>query len=105
MPTTNQITVRVTDNGSPALNDFKTFNIVVAGPPRITSITISPAGAVNLQWASFAGKTYRVEYKPDFSAANWLPLGSDVLAAGSISSATDSVGTNTRRFYRVRLMD
>ena len=28
-----------------------------------------------------------------------------VLAAGSISSATDSVGTNTRRFYRVRLMD
>jgi hypothetical protein len=104
-PTTNQITVRVTDNGTPALNDFETFNIVVAGPPRITSITVSPAGVVNLQWTSFAGKTYRVEYKPDFSAPAWLPLGGDTLATGATSSITDNVGGNTRRFYRVRLVD
>jgi len=104
-PTTNQITVRVTDNGTPALNDFETFNIVVASAPRITSITTTPAGLVTIRWSSFGGKTYRVEYKPDFSAANWLPLGSDVLATGSTSSITDNVGANLRRFYRVRLMD
>jgi hypothetical protein len=46
-----------------------------------------------------------VEYKPDFSAANWLPLGGNVLATGSTSSITDNVGANLRRFYRVRLMD
>lgn len=104
-PITNQVTVRVTDNGLPSQNDFETFNIVVAGAPRVTSITVSPAGLVTIQWSSFAGKTYRVEYKPDFSAANWLPMGSDVLATGSTSSITDNVGSNTRRFYRVRLMD
>jgi hypothetical protein len=104
-PVTNQVTIRVTDNGTPALNNFETINIIVAGPPRILSITVSPAGVVTLQWSSFAGKTYRVEYKPDFSAANWLPLGSNVLAVGSTSSITDNVGGNTRRFYRVRLMD
>ena len=99
------VTLRVTDNGTPALNDFETFNIVVAGPPRITSITVSPSGAVNLQWSSFAGKTYRVEYKPDFSAPNWLPLGSDVSATGTTTSATDAVGGNARRFYQVRLVN
>jgi hypothetical protein len=35
----------------------------------------------------------------------WLPLGSDVVATGSTSSITDSISSNTRRFYRVRLMD
>jgi len=104
-PTTNQVTVRVTDNGTPTLNDFETINIIVAGPPRITSITVSPAGVVNLQWTSFVGKTYRVEYKSDLSAAIWVPLGGNVLATGSISSATDNVGANTRRFYQVRLLD
>jgi hypothetical protein len=104
-PTTNQVTVRVTDNGTPALNDFETFNIVVAGPPRITSITVSPAGVVTIQWSSFAGKTYRVEYKSDLSSGAWQPLGGNVLATGPISSATDNVGGNTRRFYQVRLLD
>jgi hypothetical protein len=104
-PTTNQVTIRVTDNGTPALNDFETFNIVVAGPPRITSITVSPAGLVTIQWSSFAGKTYRVEYKPDFSAPSWLPLGANVLATGATASVTDTVGANLRRFYRVRLLD
>jgi len=104
-PTTNQITVRVTDNGTPALNDFETFNIVVAGPPRITSITVTPAGLVTVQWSSFAGKTYRLEYKSDLSTGNWQPLGGNVLAAGATSSATDNVGANLRRFYRVRLLD
>jgi hypothetical protein len=104
-PTTNQVTVRVTDNGTPALNDFESFNIVVAGPPRIISITVSPAGLVTIQWSSFAGKTYRVEYKSDLSATAWLPLGGSVLATGAVSSVTDNVGANARRFYQVRLMD
>jgi hypothetical protein len=104
-PTTNQVTVRVTDNGTPALNDFETFNIVVAAAPRITSITVSPAGLVTIQWSSFAGKTYRLEYKSELSSGSWLPLGGNVLATGSVSSATDNVGGNTRRFYQVRLLD
>jgi hypothetical protein len=104
-PTTNLVTVRVTDNGAPALNDFETFNIVVASAPRITSITVTLAGLVTIRWSSFAGKTYRVEYKSDLSAALWGPLGSNVLATGSTSSITDNVGANLRRFYRVRLVD
>jgi hypothetical protein len=105
VPTTNQVTVRVTDNGSTALNDFETFNIIIAGPPRIISITVTPAGLVTVQWASFAGKTYRVEYKSDLSSGTWLQLGGNVLATGAVSSVTDNVGANTRRFYQVRLMD
>ena len=46
-----------------------------------------------------------MEYKADLSAATWLPLGGNVLATGVTSSITDNVGANTRRFYRVRLVD
>ncbi|HTE90970.1 MAG TPA: Ig-like domain-containing protein, partial [Terriglobales bacterium] len=44
-PSTNLITVRVTDNGAPALSDQKTFNVVVAAvdlPPQISITSPKP---------------------------------------------------------------
>src|SRR5438128_939280 len=37
-PSTNQITVKVTDDGSPPMSDSKSFTIVIAAPPVIQSI-------------------------------------------------------------------
>jgi len=59
-PSTNSITVRVTDDGSPPLSDAKTFTIVVNATTelRVTTITVSANNVVTLNWNSQAGLTY-----------------------------------------------
>jgi hypothetical protein len=105
-PSTNPITIRVMDNGSPALSDFETINIIVndsaAAAPRFTRITIS-AGVVTLQWSSQSGKTYRLQRSTNL--VSWINLGSDINASAATTSTTDPVGGNQQRFYRVLLMD
>jgi len=60
---------------------------------------------VTIQWTSVAGKTYRLEYKDALGAPAWQPLGPNVPAVGSATSATDNMGANAQRFYRVMLID
>jgi len=101
-PSTNIVTVRITDNGSPVKSDTETFDIVVVGAPRFISIGIS-LGLVTIQWTSYPGKTYRVQRTTDL--VSWSNLGSTITASGSTASITDPVGGNQQRFYRVLLID
>ena len=99
--TTNAVTVRVTDNGTPALSDTKSFRIGVVAPLTITSISVSN-GSIAIVWNAIPGQTYRVQYKDDLGESGWSPLGPDVIASGSVATKTDSIGTG-QRFYRVAL--
>ena len=102
-PSTNAVTVRVADNGSPTLSDAKTFTIVVntAAPLQFTSITMSVNSVVTLNWTSQSGKTYRVEYKDDLDQTNWNTLG-DFNATGNATSATNTVSGTPQRYYRIQ---
>jgi uncharacterized repeat protein (TIGR03803 family) len=74
-------------------------------PPAITSITAVRGGDVVVRWTSFPRGTYRVEYKPTLTAANWTPLAPDITATGSSASITNRVSlADAQRFYRVRLL-
>ncbi|HXT41180.1 MAG TPA: lamin tail domain-containing protein [Candidatus Angelobacter sp.] len=101
-PSTNSITVRVTDDGSPPLSDAKTFTIVVNATTelRVTTITVSANNVVTLNWNSQAGLTYRVEYKDDLGQTNWNSLG-DFNASGASTSATNAIAGTLQRFYRI----
>ncbi|MDB6110566.1 MAG: N-acetylmuramoyl-L-alanine amidase [Pedosphaera sp.] len=101
--TTNGVTVRVTDNGSPNLSDVRSFNIVVIAAPITASASVA-GQTITLQWNSVPGKTYRVVYLDEASGTNWNTLPPDVNATGSTSTATDSMGTSSR-FYRVQLVN
>jgi hypothetical protein len=102
-PSTNLITVRVTDNGLPSLSDAKSFTLVVnsVAELRLTGITISSGALVTLNWSSLAGKTYRVESKDDFNLTTWNSEG-DFNATNSTTSATISGGATSQRYYRVQ---
>jgi len=102
-PSTNAVTVRVADNGSPTLSDTKTFTIVVntAAPLQFTSITMSVNSVVTLNWTSQSGKTYRVEFKDDLDQTNWNTLG-DFNATGNATSATNTVSGTPQRYYRIQ---
>src|SRR5262249_47436422 len=80
--TTNPITVQVTDNGSPALGDSKSFNVSVVSRPVIQSITRTN-NQVTITWSSISNQTYRIQFKDDISDATWSDLLPDVTASGS----------------------
>jgi hypothetical protein len=99
---TNTFVIRASDNGVPSLNDTKTFDIVVSGSFQITTIAVSN-DAVSLNWSALEGRSYSVEYKNSLSDSQWTALVTNVLATNNSASATDVVGTNTQRLYRIVL--
>ena len=99
-PQTNSVTVRVADNGSPSLNNSKSFTIAVVPPPRVLSGTFTNGG-FKLTWSTYPGKTYRVQFKDDLNTYPWTTLGSDSVAAGYALSLNDTNPSSRQRFYRV----
>jgi hypothetical protein len=100
---TNLITVRVADNGSPNLGDAKTFAVAVVSPPILAIARTNEL--VLLYWSAIAGNSYRVQYKDFLGDPAWLSLPGDVLASGVIATKADSVGGTTRqRFYRIEAL-
>jgi hypothetical protein len=97
---TNTITVRVTDNGQPALSATATFDVVVTAQASITiSGTMNANGTPNIGWNSQSGTTYRVEYKQALTDATWTLL-QQITATGASSSVPDP-NPGQQRFYRV----
>jgi hypothetical protein len=103
-PGTNNVTVRVTDNGTPPLNDAETITIFVIAPPQITQTTLN-GQSFTFVWQTTAGHTYRVEFKDDLNEASWTPLTTDMNANGSSLSAIVDVTGAARRFYRILLVN
>ena len=95
---THNITVRVTDNGSPPAATTRSFSVTVAEQLRITGIRQSTPAEVVLTWNSTVGAEYRVEYA-EALGGEWQNH-SWITAQGSSASAFDST-TSLRRFYRV----
>jgi uncharacterized delta-60 repeat protein len=60
-------------------------------------------GNFGLQWTAISGRTYRVQFRTNFSSGDWMDLLPDILAStNSVSMADPLTGTN--RFYRVILL-
>jgi hypothetical protein len=97
---TNDFTIRVTDNGTPNLNDTKSFSVFVVASPTIQSVT-QTNGEVTLTWNSISGATYRVQYKDDLNQSTWNDLPGDLTASGDSASKTDFSGFLAQRFYRI----
>jgi hypothetical protein len=60
------------------------------------------SGGATIQWASVAGKTYRLQFKNTLNAAAWQNVPGDVTATGGTASKTDSTASGqAQRYYRV----
>jgi PKD repeat protein len=99
--TTNSITVRVTDDGSPAAFDAQAFDVTVVANPRLLSIAEAPEGVFTFLWQVYPGRTYRSEFKTNLTEATWTPSGADFTAATSSATVTNNAGTNLHGFHRV----
>jgi hypothetical protein len=86
------------------LLDVIGWDLVIPPPvPTIQNVTRS-GNTLFFSWASAAGKSYQVQYKTNLTQTGWLNLGSPIVAGGSATSTSDSVGPDPRRFYRISLV-
>ncbi len=105
---TYTFTTQVTDDGTPPLSDSKSFTVTVnaptnATPPEISSIILNSGSAV-ITWSSTVGRTYRLQYNDTLEPLSWSNSAPDILATGSTASATNSVGSADKRFFRIYLL-
>jgi len=102
--TSNNVTVRVTDGGSPPLSDAWTFAVLVALRPSLQAASGPSEGSVTLTWSAIAGKSYRIQYKHDLNESAWSDLGPPLTASGPTAMMMDTPGTS-QRFYRISLVE
>ena len=101
-PSTNQITVTVTDNGAPNLSDRKSFSVVVALQPRVA--VGQALGVTTLTFPLLAGKIYHVKYSGDLNLpiSQWPDLvPSFIASANGTRSITDNAPGQSQRFYLI----
>jgi hypothetical protein len=100
---TKNITVKATDDGSPARAAVQTFKVTVVSRPEITSIQ-SDGSLASLTWTAVPGKTYALEFLTNAAATNWSLVSGPILATSNVVAKTDLVHTNELRIYRVKLV-
>lgn len=103
VPSTNSISVRVTDNGHPPLSHADSFLVIVSSRPRLTHDAVS-GNLFPLAFATLPGSNYQVEFKNNLTDAIWNPLGNSIPGDGSAIQITDDISSQPQRYYRVRVL-
>lgn len=99
VPSTNNFTLRVSDNGIPALSTSRSFTVIVLLPPA-ASIARDGTG-ITLGFDTTAGRTYQVQYKNNLNDAEWQPLSPAVVASGNSLTVSDTITGQAQKFYRI----
>jgi hypothetical protein len=98
----NQVQVRVWDDGTPSLCTTQCFAIVVISQLAL-SVPVVSNSMVNLCWEAIVGQTYRLQFKNSVDALDWLDLPGDVTATNTPAWKTDPFETSlTNRYYRIK---
>jgi hypothetical protein len=104
-PSTNSISVVVSDNGSPGLSSTQTFLVTVRQPvrPQISSVMMKN-GALQFNITGDSGLDYIIEISTNLSLpASWLPVLSNTSAVLPVI-ITNPICTNfNQQYYRILL--
>jgi hypothetical protein len=100
-----QLTVVVSDSGSPPLLDSRTFSVRVGPGSELRAVSVEAgvpvAGACTLSFRGLPGVAYRAEYSPVITGP-WLEFATATAGADGIWTVVDLRATNVARFYRAR---
>lgn len=105
---TNNLSQGRWPSGGPAPFHFmpaptpRAANGIPTSNPPVLAVALGN-NVVSLAWSAQAGRSYRVQYKDDLSATDWIDLGGPVTAVGATASATEAA-SGSQRFYRVVLI-
>jgi alpha-L-rhamnosidase len=101
VPSTNLVTVCVTDNGIPPLSDAETFSVIASSPPRLTAVNSQTNDQVQISFGALPGQNYQVQFKDNLMDANWTSLGGLISGLGMPTNFYDDMSASPQRFYRL----
>ena len=83
---------------------FNGGTLTVTSAPVPVILSFYPTNQVfTLTWSSVAGAVYGLQYSSNLTEAGWNDLSPAVTATGPTTSQTNSLGTDSQQFYRVKL--
>jgi hypothetical protein len=113
LPWTN-ITLVVTATGTNTTLQFGAENypdgfglddITVTPIPATLFQTVTKTnGTLNFTWNALTGLVYQVQYKTNLLQTNWINLGAVITATNVTATATNLIGPDPQRFYRLQLL-
>jgi len=95
-------TIAVVYNSALSNANYLNLDNLTVTDLRITSLTVTPTGTVQLTWDAVSGQTYRLQYASFLTNDSWNNLGNSLTATAATAMATDTMGGNPARYYRVR---
>ncbi len=94
------VTVRVADNGSPAMTDGQSFTISVLTNPVLR--LVSGGGVVSLSWPQSAGAAQLVSTTNLNAPVVWAPVTNGPVLNAGVWSVSLAAPTNGARFYQLQ---
>jgi len=90
-------------------NNPGSFTVVVtatktAVPAPTFQSTTRSGNTLTLTWLALAGRSYQLQFTTDLTQPNWTDSGSPIVATLTTAFASDFVGLEGRRFYRIVLL-
>jgi len=93
--------LRLQSNKSGPGNNIAVDDIALVPYTNMPALTTSIESAVQISWPSYPGLPYQVQWNSEVDTNTWLPLGGIITGNGTTLQSCDTLGTNSRRFYRV----
>jgi hypothetical protein len=70
-------------------------------PPQLSSTATQSSGSISLSWNALAGQTYQFQYTTNLAPVNWVNLGDIISGTNGTMTASDVIGQDPQRFYRL----
>jgi hypothetical protein len=104
-PITNNFTVIVIDNGTPALSASQSFTVRLIDADSSVVLSLKPgtpdSRSSTLTFSGTPGLSYVAQYTTNLPGL-WLDFATNTAATDGLWSALDPSATNRARFYRAR---
>jgi hypothetical protein len=94
--------VTVSDGQATTTGPVWTLTVTTNVPPVFQTVKRTE-GMISFEWGAIPGRTYQLQYKTNLAQVYWISLGGSNAATTATMSATDSIGPDSQRFYRVVL--
>jgi uncharacterized repeat protein (TIGR03803 family) len=91
-----------TANGG-ATGNGTVFRLSILQPP-VFQLVSRTNNLLTLTWSASTGQSYQLEYTTNLNQLTWSNLGGPITAANATATASDMIGPDPQRFYRVMLL-
>jgi hypothetical protein len=77
------------------------YTIPITVPAPVFQSVTGTGGTVTFTWSAVASAVYQLQYCTNLAQGDWSNLGSAITATNTVMSASDSIGPDPQRFYRL----